>query len=398
MNISELMAVVGCEAYPSRWSEFYDTVVADTEKALPDFLGEGYLDYLRENFAFVSSYEEHYRKAASKIRESRELTLFAALLAKASEDGERISGDLKELTLPEDSFEKRMIPALVMLSAVPKNYAEMKRRKISDDIIESSLHTLEGGIPSYMMRHNGEIGYAFFSWFRLAYDAKLYNIGSLQIELDFSFDAGAIHFTNSLGEGITLAHGITLHRDGVALGSENYEDPDGSFDAVTEEDETEYRGYPYNESGRVDAEKISLKKSEWKKSLEPGDKVVSIHIPAGAKLDKESLDSTFASIRAFLGEHFPEYGYKAFYCHSWMLDPALSKIVRPTSNILGFSRRFIPLTVKSDGTAVFRFVFMKPDMNFELDELPESTSLERGIKSLYKNGGAIYETTGFFLK
>ena len=41
---------------------------------------------------------------------------------------------------------------------------------------------------------------------------------------------------------------------------------------------------------------------------------------------------------------------------------------------------------------------MKPDMNFELDELPESTSLERGIKSLYKNGGAIYETTGFFLK
>ena len=52
MNINELMAVVGCEAYPSRWSEFYDTVVADTEKALPDFLGEGYLDYLRENFAF----------------------------------------------------------------------------------------------------------------------------------------------------------------------------------------------------------------------------------------------------------------------------------------------------------------------------------------------------------
>ena len=398
MQINELMESVGCSEFPSRWNDFYYDTVATVERELPYVLDEGYLDFLKRKYGFVSEYEEYYRDAAAKIRKNKDLTLFVALLLRAVENREEIHNDLRELSLPEDSFEKRMIPALVMLSGIPKNYAEMKGRKIPDDIISVALHTLEGGIPSYMLRRGGEVGYSFFGWFQLAYDGKLYNIGSLQIELGATFDAGAVHFVNSHGEGVSLADNILLHRDGAVLGSLHYEDNEGSFEAVIEECALCYEGYPYNELGRVENKKIKLEKSEWKKVIGRGSSVVGLHIPAGARLDKESLDFTFDSIKAFLEKHFPEYEYTAFYCHSWMLDPSLCNIVRPDSNILGFLKRFIPLAVKSSGEGVFKFVFMKPNMDFNLDELSENTSLQRGIKKLYKNGGAIYETAGFFLK
>ena len=94
---------------------------------------------------------------------------------------------------------------------------------------------------------------------------------------------------------------------------------------------------------------------------------------------------------------YPDSGHKAFYCHSWLLDKQLEEIVGKDSNIAKFGNRFHRIAYKTDAKAVFDFVFGLPRNTVPvLDELPENTTLERGLKNLYKNGGAIYETMGIF--
>ena len=45
---------------------------------------------------------------------------------------------------------------------------------------------------------------------------------------------------------------------------------------------------------------------------------------------------------------------------------------------------------------VFNFVFKKPNNDFDIRDLPETTRLERALKAHYLGGKAIYEMYGYF--
>ena len=80
------------------------------------------------------------------------------------------------------------------------------------------------------------------------------------------------------------------------------------------------------------------------------------------------------------------------------MDPQLDTLLPEDSNIVRFSRRFKRMARKSLGDGVFNFVFSKPDMNFDIRELPETTRLERALKQHYLSGKAVYEMNGFILR
>ena len=132
--------------------------------------------------------------------------------------------------------------------------------------------------------------------------------------------------------------------------------------------------------------------------LAKGDPTVSVHIPAGGGLTPAVVDETLAQFRLFLADYYPEYDYRAFVCASWLMDPQLDALLPEDSNIVRFSRRFTRLARKSQGDGVFNFIFSKPDMNFDICDLPENTRLERAVKQHYLSGKAIYEMNGFILK
>ena len=190
---------------------------------------------------------------------------------------------------------------------------------------------------------------------------------------------------------------MTLHRDGFALGAVYFEDEEGSFEANIEETENAWIGYPINDTtGYVEKGKISLSKSEWFPALKKGDTVVGVHIPPDGSLKDEDVEKTFEDTRAFVKCYFPEIDCKAFCCGSWLMDPQLSDMLGETSNIAKFGNRFKKITQKSKGNGVFNFVFLKPNQNFELSELPENTRLEKALKTHYLNSKAIYELYGYF--
>jgi hypothetical protein len=167
--------------------------------------------------------------------------------------------------------------------------------------------------------------------------------------------------------------------------------------ADIEETEDAFIGNAYDERGYVLREKQVFKKSEWRMVFGGGDGMISIHIPHGARFDADAVDASIEMTKEILGRCYPEYDYKTFFCGSWLLDPQLCDLLKPKSNIISFCKRFKPLAIQDGGTCVFSFVFRKPNMDFEISELPETTSLERAIKNHYLGGKAIYEYFGYFL-
>ena len=402
-TIEELMSALGCEKWPERWKEFYSEVVSDLASHGNELADPEYYEQLSQKYDVLVDHKEIYKQAAREIAENEELSLFFALLLRALKDRKTIMSDIARLSMPKapegrSAVGYDMLPALAMCQSIPAFYDSMKARGIPDDIIYPSLRIAEGSVAVYIKKHNGNPGYGNFDWFQLAYDGKLFRIGNLQLEFPAGFPGIAMVLENEKGEQITLATNVKLHRDGFPLGSVNFEDEEGAWTATVEETDTEYIGYPYNDRGWVSHDRITLSKSEWKVVFKGGDRMVSLHIPAGVGFGNDAVEETLRMSREFIEKYFPEYDYKAFFCGSWLLDRQLVDILGEEANISKYCKRFTPLAVKSGGKSVFTFVFNKPDQNFEISELPENTRLERALKAHYLSGGAIYETFGFFMK
>ena len=402
-TIDQLAERLGLEKLPERWREFYNEVL-DRHNSEGCYLARPeYYEELNRKYHVLERHLDIYKEAARRVAENPELSLFLSLLSRALRDRAVFRRDLASLRFPkpksgEDPLAYDMLPGLAMCQAIPTFFNYMKKRDLPDDIIYPSLRLPEDSVDSYIRRNGGRIGFANFDWYQLYYDARLYRIEGLTMEFPAGFPGIATVYQNKNGEIVSLATNVRCHRDGMPLGSKYFEDEEGSFIAATETFDDAYIGHPYDEHGRISREKIALKRSEWTKLFSGGDKMISIHIPTGAKFTPEAIDASLERTKAIVKAHFPEYGYKLFFCGSWMLDPQIPKLLGEEKNVSKFCRRFHPLYVKDAGRDVFTFVFQKTSAaSFEISELPENTSLERSLKKHYLTGKAVYETFGFFL-
>ena len=110
-----------------------------------------------------------------------------------------------------------------------------------------------------------------------------------------------------------------------------------------------------------------------------GDPVLEMHIPAIGPLTPQACDESQNRARAFFAKHFPETSYAYGICTSWLLDEQLTDVLSESSNIVRFQRRFThdpEWSVPGDEDTI-RFTFGR--LPKDLGELPQNTSLERGI-------------------
>lgn len=402
MTLKKLMADLGCDRYPERWEDFFQEVLEGFNKKKDPLLSPDFYRELNEKYRVLERHLDIYQEAALKISQNENLSLFFSLLSRAMLDRGQIQRDLRALDFPkahngEDPLPYNMLPGLFICGSIPSFYEYMKAKGMPDDVIYPSLSIPEASVDTFMRKHGGAAGFGNFDWYQLFYDRRLYRIDGFNMEFPSPFPGIAKVLQNSNGDTVALATNVTLHRDGFPLGSKHYEDAEGSFVATYKETDDSHIGHPYNEKGFVEKESRVFSKSEWSTLFSGGSGMVSIHIPKGARFDPETIENAIAHTKELIKKHFPEFDYKLFFCGSWLLDPQLGDILREDSNIVRFCRRFKPLAVKDSGSCVFGFVFNKPDMNFELSELPEDTSLERALKKHYLDGKAIYETFGYFL-
>ena len=399
-NLSTLMNKVGCTKWPQRWEGLFDEVEADFRANGTIFTDPEYYQDLHDRLGILNKHLDLYKKAATEIGKDQDLSLFLALLCRALQDREYHSSDVKSFVAPvsddnNPNFAYDMHTALALASEADMCFKVLKERNIPEEHFNRIMNAPEGGIDYYQARF-GRPGYNLIGWNQLNIDCCLYNTGRLQIQIDRGFHGNAQVFVDENGAQMVLAHDITVHSSGRVLGSKYCEDSEGSRLCAVLETADSYIGYPINESGLVEKFAVALPKAQWKRVLKKDDRIVALHIPAGGGLTPDLVDDAINKAKEFLATYYPDYEYKAFTCGSWLLDRQLVDILGEETNISKFCKRFRPIPLHSRGEAVFNFVFHKPNMNFEMKDLPENTTLERKLKQHFLNGGAIYETYGYF--
>jgi len=227
----------------------------------------------------------------------------------------------------------------------------------------------------------------------LTVNNQILSIGRLQYELQDSFTGRICAFRNKEGEIRILAENLTAHPTGMGARYHGLPQTDDAFHCQVTETNSCYEGYPVNSDGYIIRQKISLPKDTWEKFLSPGDPVVSIHIPRGSSFAAQEIEASLTEAKRIFRECYPDFGYKAMFCHSWLMDPQLTDLIKPDSNIAAFRKNFVFYPYEeSDADDVFVFVFSRRYDN--LADLPEDTSLMRNLKKHYLDGGYIYVTGG----
>ncbi|MFT4296147.1 MAG: acyltransferase domain-containing protein [Micropruina sp.] len=116
----------------------------------------------------------------------------------------------------------------------------------------------------------------------------------------------------------------------------------------------------------------------------PGDEwVLSTHIPrrspeGSGALTPAAVDDSFAWAARFYADHFSDLPTTDFWCHSWLLAPELAAAL-PGSNIAAFQQRWALDEHVQDGdddAVYFTFARQAP---YQVDRLPQTTSLERAV-------------------
>ena len=401
-TLHELMERAGCEKWPAHWECIYEDAMEEYEKNGCPLASSEYYTVLTEKYGMLEGVLELYQQAAIQIAQDEALSRLMVLLCVALRDRDKITEDLEEYGGPKAPLGKvalgyNMFNGLAICSMADYCYEKLQKRGLPQEVIKNVMCMPEKGVESYREKHDNEPGYENFSWYQRAIDCTLFNVGRLQIEVFEAMPDGVWVLENKKGEQVALAYEMMLHKSGFQLGAVGFEEEEGSWSATVTETKEYWEGHPYAEDGRVESRVVRLCKSEWKKILCKGDPVIGLHIPEAGKLTPDLIDETMIRIKAFLEEYYPDYPYKAFVCHSWLMDPQLISLVGEDSNIAKFNQRFRKLTRKCFGLAVFIFIFKKDPGTFRLEELPEKTRLERALKAHYMSGKKIYELTGYFM-
>lgn len=131
--------------------------------------------------------------------------------------------------------------------------------------------------------------------------------------------------------------------------------------------------------------------------IRKGDNVVELHIHHGGKLNPEAVDESLAQGKAFLQTYFPEYEYRYFTCHSWLLDETLRKYLPENSNILHFGNRFQRVAADDDN-ALLRFLFRWDTNDLNVAYAVCNSELHTKIKNAVLRGEQFHEVLGVIPK
>ncbi len=126
-----------------------------------------------------------------------------------------------------------------------------------------------------------------------------------------------------------------------------------------------------------------------------GTPVLEVHIPSSGPLLFEECVRSVAMARRFFAAHFPEYPYRCFTCHSWLLDPTLKLFLKENSNILQFQKLF--QVVQNDASdAALKYIFHWNTTRETLPACHAASHLATEIKRYVSSGGTLYESLGWF--
>lgn len=400
MTLPELMQMLQVARYPARWADLYDAAMAEYRLRGCRLVDELELLAINDQYHLFNVHSATILRAAALIRANDRLCRFLMILSAAMADRILIKADIGNLDLPPappgvDSLGYDLLAFFVFPPTAQATCDSYRAHQVPETMIAQMLRIYEGCIDGFQLR-NGRPGFnlSYLNWGQLVVDARLLRIRRFNFELKSEFTGRIIVFQDQTGARQTLVQNIMLHRSGFALGSPGLTDEAGAYDADLVETADYWEGFPVIAGGRAASARVRLDKQNWLPVLRQGDPVISVHIPAKDSLAPEICEQSYTEADGLIKTWYPEFKFKAYVCHSWMMDPQLEDLLPAQSNLVAFQKKYTRFPSVSSGRGVFSFVFLKPCAR--LEDLPENTTLERQLKKHYLEGRYIYEPGGFF--
>lgn len=132
-------------------------------------------------------------------------------------------------------------------------------------------------------------------------------------------------------------------------------------------------------------------------NVRTGDPILEIHIPNTGPLTPEDCDKSIALAKEFFAKYFPEFDWKIFTCHSWLLDDTLAQFLPTDSNILAFQKRFTYVE-KHRSDDMLGFVFTWQTSRGQVKNRVANSSFACAIQKHIRNNGDLYVALGYILK
>lgn len=361
---------------------------------VPDICDIKWLEKTENTYHVLGKYYPLVYQAAQELQNDRNRYCWGMTVAKylttcSVPEARDIPMPARDGTLAGD-----FLPLLILLTLLPECIRESKRRKMPEDMIRRNLDHIVDGI-SIVEYQSGRpaVNLVYFRWLVKFLKVTLFNCYGFNFEVkQLPGDVYVLQHITS-GALFPVFYKEQIHLSGNLTNSAGYPEADGYFIANITETEQEYIAYPCI-NGLVSSESKVFPKNHYRLVLQSGDDVLSIHIPRGTDIsDFNARKSLAAGFKDAL-MYFPEHNLKGLYCHSWLLDPTLEKLLKSGANIPQFGRIFSRYPSKSSGKEVFSFVFR---CAMPLNDLPENTSLERAVKQHYLNGNHILAFNGIVL-
>ena len=392
MQLKEIASRIGIAKYPEAMDQVFSGMTFDNTPACDLAL----IDALEKEYGLYGQYYEQVRRTAEQINEDADRSIWVkAAVAFARSEASSVRARSIPVPAADGTEVTAFLPVHILLPQIPESIAEYRRRGFSEEEIRGLIKTYRGGI-AVVENQTGKPGLnqLYYNWQNHFVKVEIYKAGSIQFERRVLPNAAVYLRNKTTSEIIAVMNAGTFHASGMQiLGSRGYEDPEGAFKVAFTEDENCFYGHR-SFGAKISDKSEAFPKAEWELFAKPGDQCMSIHIPKGADISPETLDAAFAEGRRILQERFPEHTGNMIFASSWIIDPKLEDILGPNSKITKLGHRFIRYPQRSPGMHVFGNVFAKQLEKEPYEDLPEDTSLMRGLKKLYMEGGHIYAYAG----
>lgn len=282
-----------------------------------------------------------------------------------------------------------MFYGLIALSGLPHLREIHGARGLPETITVDTLSDIETWAADF---HTWEGAYRFhtFGWLQHHLRGHLLKVGRLEYVPGSYGYPFRWYRSATTGKVLCLAEGGCLLRgDGQFASADEGEERAGLWQTSFAETGDSVTGHPVSAAGYVCAETRTLDLGEWQEVLRRDDPVMTVHIPSKGRMGPEECAASFRDATAIFTARYPEVVWRAFTCHSWLLDPQFDQLQPVPPNIAAFMRMWYLHPVEgADERQTWQRVFSLFGNWDQRDwaKAPRDTSLRRAILDFVAQG------------
>lgn len=398
VKLDSVLDALKIKSVPETWRRTWASSQATMPGPVPHCFAEGYLREICEWLQMKSNAAEALQRTSAWMRDDDKRVRLAwhahQEVFTCIEQSRGKSGQWPDIPA-ELGEESLLFWAVVLLSGTQAVRDRAKAMGIPDDVVRATLADLE-----LWLHHShdttGVWGFGEKGWMGNHFSLRLFKLGRLQYEFNM-FNPDFHVFRNRKDRRvITLAgDGMKFREDGQFFNADRREDPKPWTTSYSADGGT-IRGYRISPRGMALKETVELKADEWEEVAKQGDDALGVHIDASGPMKTADCVASFEFANRFFREHFPDFKFTAFTCHSWLLDGQFEGRLSDTSNIVGFLSEWhlLPYRAANDDQH-FERVFGGPIRDF--DSAPQDSSVQRAMIKFCKEGGTWRMGDGFIL-